>query len=141
MSSIGYAGGQLGRRLITFSQTVTPAMAPAGVWTDQGWWRFPTGVSSRVQRVQFILPAGVAGLLWVRPVYRDRGRDDSVYDLPLYAPGLNNYLTGDDLHLTLTMDERFTSRQELGVLVQHTGLVDHAYSVIYEVEIGGAVHG
>lgn len=141
MSSIGYAGGQLGRRLVAFSQTVTPAMAPPGAWTDQGWWRFPAGVASRVQRVHFTLPAGVGGLLWVRPVYRDRGRSDSVYDLPLYAPGLNNYLTGDDLHLVLTLDEQFTSRHELGVLVQHTGLLDHAYAVIYEVEIGGSIHG
>jgi len=139
--SVFLAGGQVGRRLLSWSQTITPVMAPAGVWTPQGWWRFPPGQSHLLVRVQFVLPAGVGGTLRVRPVYRDSARDDSIYDLPLYAPGLNGYLTGDGLHLDMGLRERFTSRHELGVMVQHTGLVDHAYLVQYEVELGGGLHG
>ncbi len=141
MSLYGFAGGQVGRRLLQWSQIVTPAAAPPGVWTAQGWWRFPPRYGSMLSRIQVILPAGVGGTLWVRPVYRDSGRDDSIYDLPLYAPGLNGYITGDELHLDMQVEERFTSRHELGVMVQHTGLLDHAYTVLYEVALGGGLHG
>jgi len=141
MSLYGFAGGQIGRRLLQWSQTITPLMAPAGAWTAQGWWRFPPRITSLLTRIQVVLPAGVGGTLWVRPVYRDSGRDDSVYDLPLYAPGLNGYITGDELHLDMSVREQFTSRHELGVMVQNTGLLNHAYLVIYEVDIGGAIHG
>ena len=134
-----FAGGQVGRRLVTFSQIVTPAAAPAGVWTAQGWWRLP-GVAL-LARCQVLLPPGVAGVLWVRPVYREAARPAMVYDVPLYAPGLNNYITGDDLHLSMELRERLSNRHELGVWVQHTGAVNHAYTVVYEIDLGGGLHG
>lgn len=142
MSVFGLAGGQVGRRLIAYNVTVTPAMAPATVWTALGgWWRFPPNVTSILQKIHFMLPAGVGGTLRIRPVYRDTARGNTVIDLPAYAPGLNAFLTGDDIHLDLDLAERFTSRYELGVWAQHTGLLNHAFSVIYEVDIGGVIHG
>jgi len=137
----GGAGGQVGRRLVQFAEIVTPAAAPPGVWTATGgWWQVPG--PAILHRLKVILPPGVAGVLWLRPVYREASRPEMIYDLPAYAAGLNGYITGDGMDLSLELREGLNNRHQLGVLAQHTGAINHAYAVIYELELGGdPAHG